>query len=574
MIDKKKQMLEVFQYILKNKYKTLTLEETAWDLGYRARTLGDNFTEYFEMPFARFVRKLRLRQAAQDIYSSQSLKYVSERNGFNQKNFFRAFKNEFGMTPKQFLESKTLVPDMPCKSEICGHEMTLEYQNVDTVIIDGYPIRPVHGNQTDLLGDVAYAFCHPSCHVNLNLPEEQWGVWWHDAERDGTLYYLMGPRAEQYQEKHEGRVQLQIRGGNYAVFSVEKGQDYFDIAHTSRELAWYVFNIWRVLNRKTMDRMGFTYEKFDGEKAYLYIPLLKGMDGIELERDSEHSIEKIVQYVDEHILENISVEDVISQFGYSDFYCRDRFQSCYKISLPDYIKRKKLYVLAQKWSDGEIKEEDFVLKYNFRSFRQFKRDFVREFKTEPQNYHDVAMNLFSLKEYYEDHMREISISVVELDEFQMIGKIIKSGDNKTEVDLDVPGIAGFWMENDFPSLDGTAYDTKKGEITEKVSLYESVKESARQKQICNYILGPIRKGGEEVPEDMHIFTVEGGKYAVFESVQNESGEEDLTETIRMMIRCVDHVWIHDNWVRTDFRSRISFLYYKNKKIYYYVPICG
>ena len=32
MIDKKKQMLEVFQYILKNKYKTLTLEETAQEL--------------------------------------------------------------------------------------------------------------------------------------------------------------------------------------------------------------------------------------------------------------------------------------------------------------------------------------------------------------------------------------------------------------------------------------------------------------------------------------------------------------------------------------------------------------
>ena len=91
------------------------------------------------------------------------------------------------MTPKQFLKSKKLVPDMPCKSEICGHKMALEYKNVDTVVVEGYPILPEEGNQTDLLENVAYAFRHPSCHVNLNLPEEQWGGWWHDAERDGTV---------------------------------------------------------------------------------------------------------------------------------------------------------------------------------------------------------------------------------------------------------------------------------------------------------------------------------------------------------------------------------------------------
>ena len=88
------------------------------------------------------------------------------------------------------------------------------------------------------------------------------------------------------------------------------------------------------------------------------------------------------------------------------------------------------------------------------------------------------------------------------------------------------------------------------------------------------MLGPVVTEEENLPEDMHSVTVPGGKYAVFENTEEDIEGESLAERIRLMMRCIDHVWIYDNWMRTDFQSRVSFLYYENNRLYYFVPIYG
>lgn len=219
--------------------------------------------------------------------------------------------------------------------------------------------------------------------------------------------------------------------------------------------------------------------------------------------------------------------------------------------------------------DGEITGEDLIQNYGFLSVEQYRREFYKEFGVEPEQYKSVTLELIDLKEYYTFNFRRLKKSERMLESFRIAGKIIKSGENKQELDLDVPGIAEFWMENDFPGLGGG-----------KAALYESeIIASGRQdtyeeKIVYNYVLGPVVTGEENLPEDMHPVTVPGGKYAVFENTEADIEGESLAERIRLMMRCIDHVWIYDNWMRTDFQSRVSFLYYEDNRLYYFVPIYG
>ena len=569
-MDQHQKIEVVLKYMTDHFYEKITMENAAKKTGYSQSAFSNAFAGYTGMSFAKFLKKYRLRQAAQEIhYGEGSLEIVGRRNGFQSKKFYEAFKEEFGITPKNFKDCD-LIPDMPLAPKINGHKFSMEYKKLPDIIIEGYPMRVDDGEQTDLLKEVAYPFRHPGSRADLHCEEKQWGVWWHDRKRGNSLCYVMGTQADETKEPAKGYVRVRLSRGNYAVFSVERGRDYFDIANTSREMAWYVFHVWQMINHKQTDKMGFTYEAFDKERSYLFVPLLKGFGGIEIERDmGGNMIEELARYVDEHILENIDINTVISHFGRSAFYCRDRFQSCYKISLPDYIRRKRMYVLSQKMADGEITGEDLVNTYGFASAEQFRREFYEEFKVEPEQYKTITMELIDLKKYYTFNFRRLKKSERVLEDFQFAGKVIKSGENKQELDLDVPGIAEFWMENDDSGAGGG-----------KVALYESEtiasgrQDTYKEKIVYNYVLGPVVREGEEIPEGTHLITISGGKYAVFENTDADIEEESLAERIRLMMRCIDHVWIYDNWMRTDFQSRVSFLYYEDKKLYYFVPLYG
>ena len=322
-----------------------------------------------------------------------------------------------------------------------------------------------------------------------------------------------------------------------------------------RALSWYVFRIWCPLNEKRMDDMGFIYEAFDQEKLYFYVPLVKGYGGIELEKDKSRIVEKIAGYVDEHVLEDMDVNQVIAHFGRSDFYCRDRFQICYKISLPEYMEKKRLYVLAQKMKQGEIRKEDLP-DYHFPSEQAFRQAFYEAFQEKTENYRNIDMELINLDQYYMENFSRLTIEEKEIEDIYIAARIIKSGDDKNSLDLDIPGISSFWMENDFMDSGESLLDSGEG----KIALYAGMKGKKADFETYHYVLGPVirEKEQENLSESFYPIRIKGGKYVVFSSGEQKDQGEALTDVLRMMMRCIDQVWIYDNWIRTDFQNRVSF----------------
>lgn len=571
-MDEKQKLKEIIDYILDNRYRRISLGEISEVTGYGTTAFGRFFQNYFEASFARFMRKLNLRQAAKEIAGSrESLDIIGRRNGFLSKTFYAAFQEEFGMSPKEF-RGRKYIPDMPCKAQINHRRITMSYVHLADMEMEGYPIRAKHGQQTDLLEEAAYAYLHPDAPIDLRVGKKQYGIWWHDMQAEERLYYVYGPKVEAGTPKKEGHIRIPILGGDYAVFAIERGANYFEIARNSRELAWYVFMIWQKLNEKQTNKMGFTYEAFDEKYSYLYLPLVRGFGGIEVEDKTIHIMEKVIQYVDEHVLEIYDADQVADHFGRSEFLIRDRFQSCFRISLPDYIRKKKLYVLAGLLQKGKIKTRDITGKYHFKTMNQFRKEFRKAFGQEWEEYERLVVELPDLQSYYNENFYQLRMGVVTIDDFTVLARKIKSSEAKEEIDLDVPGLAAYWMINDMPNLEGTGYDRKKKEEKTIVSLYENVRKSVKEKNVYQYILGPVEEEGKTTPENMYPVEIKGGKYIVFESVSDVDEDSDLAELMRTMIRCVDYVWIYDNWMRTDFQSRVSFWRYEKCKIHYYIPI--
>ena len=91
--SKEQQIEQIIQYILNNKYKRVTQQEIADALGYSNSTFGHLFSQYFEMTYTRFMRKLRMRNVAKEMYGTyEKLDMIGERNGFKSKKFFVEFK--------------------------------------------------------------------------------------------------------------------------------------------------------------------------------------------------------------------------------------------------------------------------------------------------------------------------------------------------------------------------------------------------------------------------------------------------------------------------------------------------
>lgn len=521
---------KIIKYILKNRYRRIGQKEIADLIGYSVNGFNKFFSDYFELSFAKFMRKLNLRQAAKEIAGgNQSLDVIGKRNGFPSKSFYNAFHEEFGVKPAQFREA-FMVPDMPCKTQINNRKIYLTYQKLENVVIEGYPMHAENGEHTDLLEECAYVFRHPSNKINLNDSRKQWGIWWHNREKKDQLHYLFGPPIRKEDSLLDGHVRMEIGGGNYAVFAIERGADYYEISRNCRELAWYVFNIWRDLNEKVMDTMGYTFEAFDQDYSYLYVPLVKGFGGIEVGTNLGNIINQVVEYVDEHAKEDLNPKQVAAKLGYSEFFIRDRFQSCFGFSLTKYIKKRK--------DDNSIAPPG---------------------------------NILNLDAFYKDHFRQINANTVELEDFTVLCATLKSEDNPVQMDLDIPSQTAYWMFHDLPSLEGTCYETMDGN-RKMTAFYQTVKKETDKNEICRYVLGPLWKKEEPIPDGMEPIEVKGGKYIAFELSAEKIDEESLTEMIRTLLRCIDCVWIYDNWIRTDFQSHFSFLQFDGDKIYYFVPI--
>ena len=95
--------------------------------------------------------------------------------------------------------------------------------------------------------------------------------------------------------------------------------------------------------------------------------------------------EKIIKYVDEHINEEITIDDLISSTGYSRPRLYEIFKEHTDVPIMEYIRRKKLYAAADELRT-EKKLYEIALSYGYETPTGFGKAFRNIFGCSPSDY--------------------------------------------------------------------------------------------------------------------------------------------------------------------------------------------
>lgn len=85
-------------------------------------------------------------------------------------------------------------------------------------------------------------------------------------------------------------------------------------------------------------------------------------------------LNRVIEYIEEHLMENISLENLSKAMNISDYHFRKVFYYLAGISLSEYIKNRKLSEANKDLRDGES-VTDVAYKYGYQSIDGFTRAF-------------------------------------------------------------------------------------------------------------------------------------------------------------------------------------------------------
>lgn len=111
------------------------------------------------------------------------------------------------------------------------------------------------------------------------------------------------------------------------------------------------------------------------------------------------AVQKMQNYIEKHILEEITINDLAELTMYSPVHVRRLFLEWTKLSPADYIRRLKLSKAALMLRDKSCKVIDVVNEFGFGSVDGFQRAFKKEFGYNPKEYETNPVPIYLFTPY-------------------------------------------------------------------------------------------------------------------------------------------------------------------------------
>ena len=111
------------------------------------------------------------------------------------------------------------------------------------------------------------------------------------------------------------------------------------------------------------------------------------------------AVQKMQNYIEEHILEEIKIDDLARLTNYSPVHVRRLFLEWTKLSPADYIRRLKLTKAALMLRDESCRIIDVVTRFGFGSVDGFQRAFKKEFGYNPKEYESNPVPIYLFTPY-------------------------------------------------------------------------------------------------------------------------------------------------------------------------------
>ena len=110
-----------------------------------------------------------------------------------------------------------------------------------------------------------------------------------------------------------------------------------------------------------------------------------------------NAVQRMQEYIEEHLCEDISFADVAKVSLFSPWYARRLFLEYTDVTPSKYIRKLRLKQSALKLRDENVKILDVAMDYGFGSVDGYQRAFLKEFGCNPSEYsaNPIPLNLFT-----------------------------------------------------------------------------------------------------------------------------------------------------------------------------------
>ncbi|MCL1698150.1 AraC family transcriptional regulator [Lysinibacillus sp. BPa_S21] len=226
------------------------------------------------------------------------------------------------------------------------------------------------------------------------------------------------------------------------------------------------------------------------------------------------SIQKAIIYIEEHLLDDITMEQIAREVNSSVFHFQRTFSILTDMSIADYIRRRRLTLAAQELINTEQKVIDLAYKYGYDSPEAFTKAFRKQHNVTPsearkkqgqlQSYNRLVIQV-RLK-----GAEPMKYKIVEKEKFQVVGVKrtynCQNGEN-------LQGIPQFWNEMNSKNFDHQLIQLNNGSIKGVLGVCVPNTDQG-QSGFIDYWIATDHVG--DVEENLWALEVPASKWVVFE----------------------------------------------------------
>ncbi|TGY44261.1 AraC family transcriptional regulator [Clostridium sartagoforme] len=286
---------QCIKFIEENIKSDLTPEVIASSSGYSVFHFLRVFNINKGMTLMEYVKKRRLSLAAIDLFKGERIIDIALDYGFKTHNgFSKAFKKEFGFSPKQYVKCMGNYFNKESKLELGGYIMNPVIMKKTAFKVAGYGIKTNITN-SNYTKDIASFWSNydgenleSKMYKILNPPKHgEVGICVPESGESGDAVYLLGVIIDNFDNVTNDMITVEVPEATYAVFTTppvdtSKNLDNNDFPEAIKNTWKYIFEEWFKDSEYVFDESKFDLEFYDerchGRKdtvMEIYVPIQK-----------------------------------------------------------------------------------------------------------------------------------------------------------------------------------------------------------------------------------------------------------------------------------------------------------
>lgn len=271
-------------------------------------------------------------------------------------------------------------------------------------------------------------------------------------------------------------------------------------------------------------------------------------------------IQKTLDYIDSHIMEKITVEELAKIAGFSTYHFYKVFNSFVSMPVMEYITRRKLQYALYDLSTGQ-KVLDIALTYGFETHAGFTKAFKKSFGYPPSFYRIHApigpLKRIDLKKLKENKTGGIIMQpkIIQRNSFKIVGYEFKTTLRNNAHSRDIPA---FWDQCNIEGKEAKLYETQ---FPPRHGEYGICVNTNMETDEFSYILGVEVHNFNHAMVDMYTLDVPSATYAVFTTPSVE--DRDFVDSIQGTWNYILEEWFPTSGYEID-DTKFDFEFYDER----------